>query len=166
MKREDVPFLGDERALLSGWLDWHRETVHVKCEGIGEEDAWRAPLPASPLTSVAGLVSHLTAVESYWFERVVAGLDVALHWTDQDPDLEWRRQPGVTVSQLLQRYRRQCDLSRELAGDLDLDGVCAGWRSGSAVSVRWVLLHMIEETARHNGHLDAVRELVDGVVGE
>jgi len=166
LSREDVPLLGDERGLLLGWLDWHRETVHVKCEGIAEEDAWRAPLPASPLTSVAGLVSHLTAVESYWFERIVAGLDVPVHWTDADPDREWRRRPGVTVGQTLLRYRQQCDISRLHTRDLDLGGVCKGRRRGAEVSVRWVLLHMIEETARHNGHADLIRESIDGVTGE
>ncbi|MFF5227225.1 DinB family protein [Dactylosporangium sp. NPDC000521] len=166
MTRSDVPFLGDERALLLGWLDWHRETVHVKCAGLAEEDAWRTPLPASPLTSAAGLVSHLTAVESYWFERVVAGLDVPVPWSAGDDDADWRRVPGATLAGNLDRYRRQCDVSRALMRDVDLAGTAAGLRHGEPVSVRWVLLHMIEETARHNGHLDAVRELVDGVVGE
>ncbi|GGM86712.1 DinB family protein [Dactylosporangium sucinum] len=166
MSRPELPFVGDERALVSAWLDWHRETVHVKCAGLGEQDAWRAPLPASPLTSAAGLVSHLTSVESYWFERVVAGLDVPLHWTEEDPDLEWRRRPGDSLDAVLARYRAQCAVSRRIVAGLDLGATCAGRRHGNVVSVRWVLLHMIEETARHNGHLDAVRELVDGVVGE
>lgn len=166
MTRDDVPLLGDERTLLLGWLDWHRATVHVKCAGLAEDDAWRTPLPSSPLTSAAGLVSHLTAVESHWFERILAGLDVPLHWTAADPHLDWRRTPGATLAGNLDRYRRQCAVSRSLLDGVDLGGVCAGRRHGASVSVRWVLLHMIEETARHNGHLDAVRELVDGIVGE
>jgi hypothetical protein len=164
--RAEVPFTGDEPALLAAWLDWHRETVHHKCAGLAEPDAWRAPLPASPLTSAAGLVQHLTSVESYWFERVVAGLDVPLHWTDEDPDLEWRPRPGFGLAEALLAYRRQCVTSRLLVAGLDPGALCQGRRRGHLVSVRWVLLHMIEETARHNGHLDAVRELVDGVVGE
>ncbi|MET7422907.1 DinB family protein [Dactylosporangium sp. NPDC005555] len=166
MSRLDVPYTGDERGLLVGWLDWHRETVHVKCAGLAEEDAWRAPLPSSPLTSAAGLVSHLTAVESYWFEEIVAGLDAPAHWSADDPDLEWRRVPGATLEGNLRRYRHQCAVSRAILERADVGGICAGRRHGDEVSVRWVLLHMIEETARHNGHLDAVRELVDGVVGE
>lgn len=161
-----MPFTGDERALLLGWLDWHRETVHVKCAGLAEEDAWRTPLPAPSLTSVAGLVSHLTAVESYWFERIIAGTDAPVPWTDDDQDPEWRRTPGATLSGRLREYRRQCVVSRSLMAGVDLGGMCAGRRHGELVAVRWVLLHMIEETARHNGHLDAVRELVDGIVGE
>jgi Protein of unknown function (DUF664) len=164
--RVDVPFLGDERSLLLGWLDWHRETVHVKCAGLAESSAWRTPLPAPSLTSAAGLVSHLTAVESYWFEEIVAGLAVPAQWTAEDPDLEWRRRPGATLLGNLAAYRRQCDRSRALLASVDLGSVCLGRRRGAEVSVRWVLLHMIEETARHNGHLDAVRELVDGIVGE
>jgi hypothetical protein len=166
VNRLDVPFTGDEPALLAGWLDWHRETVHAKCEGLAEADAWRTPLPSSPLTSAAGLVQHLTAVESYWFERIVAGLDVPAHWSEEDPDLEWRPRSGSGLAGALAAYRAQCGVSRRLAAGLDPGALCRGLRRGNAVSVRWVLLHMIEETARHNGHLDAVRELVDGVVGE
>lgn len=166
MSRTDVAFTGDERTLLTGWLDWHRETVHVKCEGLTEEDAWRTPLSARSLTSAAGVVSHLTAVESYWFERVVTGLDVPVPWTAEDPDADWRRAPGATLAGHLRRYRDQCEVSRSLLAGADLDATCVGSRRGRPVTVRWVLLHMIEETARHNGHLDAVRELVDGIVGE
>ncbi|MEV4509020.1 DinB family protein [Dactylosporangium sp. NPDC049525] len=166
MTRRDVPYTGDERALLTGWLDWHRETVHVKCAGLDESAAWRTPLPPPSLTSAAGLVSHLTAVESYWFERIVGGLDVPTHWSAADPDLDWRRRPGATLPGLLSAYRAQCAVSGSLLTGVDLDGTCRGRRHGAPVSVRWVLLHMIEETARHNGHLDAVRELVDGIVGE
>ncbi|HTJ38581.1 MAG TPA: DinB family protein [Dactylosporangium sp.] len=166
MSRDLVPFVGGETDLLAGWLDFHRETVHVKCAGVAEADAWRAPLPASPLTSVAGLVQHLTSVESYWFERTVAGLDVPRHWTDEDPDLEWRPRPGFGLADALAAYQAQCDRSRELVAGLDPGAMCAGRRHGQVVSVRWVFLHMIEETARHNGHLDAVREFVDGVVGD
>ncbi|WP_327009168.1 DinB family protein [Dactylosporangium sp. NBC_01737] len=166
MSRDDVPFTGDERSLVLGWLDWHRETVHVKCAGLAEADAWRTPLPPPSLTSAAGLVSHLTAVESYWFERVLAGLEVPVPWTDEDPDADWRRPPGATLAGTLLRYRRQCDVSRALMDGVDLGAACAVRRHGAVVTVRWVLLHMIEETARHNGHLDAVRELVDGIVGE
>ncbi|WP_433049435.1 DinB family protein [Dactylosporangium sp. CS-033363] len=166
MNRAEVPYTGDEPALLAAWLDFHRETVHLKCAGVAEADAWRAPLPASPLTTIGGLVQHLTAVESMWFEQVVAGLEVPSHWTAEDPDLEWRRRPGEGLAEALAAYRAQCDVSRRLAAGLAPDALCAGRRHGSAVSVRWVLLHMIEETARHNGHLDAVRECVDGVVGD
>ncbi|MDG6102532.1 DinB family protein [Dactylosporangium aurantiacum] len=166
MSRVDVAGTGDERALLTGWLDWHRETVHVKCAGLAERDAWRTPLSGRSLTSAAGVVSHLTAVESYWFERVVAGLDVPVGWTADDPDLDWRRAPGATLAGHLAGYRRQCEVSRSVLAGADLDATCPGSRPGTPVSVRWVVLHMIEETARHNGHLDAVRELVDGIVGE
>lgn len=166
MSRELVPFVGGESELLAGWLEFHRSTVHVKCGGLAEADAWRAPLPASPLTTAAGLVQHLTSVESYWFEQVVAGLDVPMHWTAEDPDLEWRARPGFGLAEALVAYAAQCERSRSLVAGLEPDALCAGRRRGQVVSVRWVLLHMIEETARHNGHLDAVREFVDGVVGD
>ena len=164
--RPDVPFIGDEAGLVGAWLDWHRDTVVVKCEGLAEDRAWLAPLPASPLTTAAGLVQHLTAVESYWFEIVMAGLDVPRHWTTEDPDLEWRPRPGSGLAEALAAYRAQCAVSRRVAAGFAPDDLCRARRHGHDVSVRWVLLHMIEETARHNGHLDAVRELADGVVGD
>ena len=78
-----------------------------------------------------GLVSHLTAVESYWFERILAGLDVPTHWTGEDPDLEWRRSAGATLAGTLRRYRDQCAVSRSLLDGVDLDGTCAGRRHGA-----------------------------------
>ncbi|GAA3296123.1 DinB family protein [Dactylosporangium vinaceum] len=156
--------IGTETELLTAALDAARETVHRKCAGIPDALGRLAPLPASPLTTPVGLVQHLTAVESYWFEIVVAGRDVPKHWTAEDPDLDWR--PRLGLAEALERYRAQCAVSRSIAAGRAPDAVCAGTRHGEPVSMRWVFIHMIEETARHNGHLDAVREFVDGVVGD
>ena len=164
MDRIDPPYVGDERSQLEAWLDYHRATVHVKCAGLSEVDAWRAPLPSSPLVSAGGLVSHLLWVERNWFERVMAGRDYPVPWSEADPDADFRRVGDETLADALARYEVQCDVSREIAEPLTLDSL--GKRRGESVSLRWVYLHMIEETARHNGHLDAVRELVDGVVGD
>ena len=167
MSRDDVPFTGDERALLLGWLDWHRETVHVKCAGLAEAGrlAHPAAVAVADQRGRPGVASHGGRVV-----LVRAGPRRARRagptGRDEDPDLEWRRAPGATLAGTLRRYRRQCAVSRALMDGVDLGGACAGRRHGADVSVRWVLLHMIEETARHNGHLDAVRELVDGIVGE
>ncbi|MFI5914995.1 DinB family protein [Dactylosporangium sp. NPDC051541] len=156
--------IGTELELLTAALEEARETVHRKTAGVSDALGRLAPLPSSPLTTLEGLVQHLIAVESYWFEIVVAGRDVPKHWTADDPDREWRPRLGLAAA--LAGYRAQCATSRGIAAGLDLDAVCVGSRHGQPVSTRWVFIHMIEETARHNGHLDAVREFVDGVVGD
>jgi hypothetical protein len=166
VNRVDPPFVAGERAMLDAWLDWHRATVHFKCAGLDAEDAWRAPLPRSPLMTVGGVVSHLVEVERYWFEYVVAGSDVAFVSSDDDPDGDFRRIGGESLDEVLARYTAQCDTSRRLVHDLSADALAARRRRGEPVSLRHVYVHLIQETARHNGHLDAIRELVDGVVGE
>jgi uncharacterized damage-inducible protein DinB len=162
--RIDPPFVGAERSQLEQWLDWHRATVHVKCAGLAEEHAWTAPLPASPLVSMGGIVNHLVWVERNWFRRVMAGGQYEVPWSDADPDADFRQVGDETLVDALARYSAECATSREIAAGLDLDAL--GERRGEPVSLRWVYLHMIEETARHNGHLDAIRELLDGAVGE
>jgi uncharacterized damage-inducible protein DinB len=156
---------GDERSLLTQFLDWQRATVRLKCEGVAESDAHRAHLPSSPLMTMAGLVSHLRWIENWWFETNLLGEPDRAPWTDEDPDAEMRVD-GVPLAQLLDQYDAQCARSREIIAGLDLDTLERGsGAGGEPASLRWILLHMIEETARHNGHLDAIRELTDGVTG-
>jgi uncharacterized damage-inducible protein DinB len=166
MHRVDPPFTGDERTQLEDWLDYHRATVHVKCAGLAADDAWRAPLPSSPAMSPAGLVLHLYWVERNWFERVLTGADVALPWVVEGPDAEFGRPGEAPLDEVLKRYAEQCDRSRQLAAGRELDGTGFHPVLKVDISLRWIYLHMIEETARHNGHLDAMRELIDGTVGE
>jgi uncharacterized damage-inducible protein DinB len=166
MARPDPPNQGDERTLLTAFLDWHRATVRVKCEGLSEADAHRPVLPSSPLMTVAGLVSHLYWVERDWFERHFLGGPDGGPWTAEDPDAEMRVD-GVPLARLLEEYDAQCARSREIVAGHDLDAVEKdGSTRGGPVSLRWIVVHMIEETARHNGHLDAMRELLDGVTGQ
>jgi uncharacterized damage-inducible protein DinB len=166
MERIDPPFTGDERAQLEAWLDFHRATVYVKCAGLSDEDAARTPLPASPAMSPIGLVSHLYWVERNWFERVLTGADVPLPWMVKGEDAEFEREPGETLADVLARYAGQCERSRRLAAERSLDDVGFHPKIEEPISLRWIYLHMIEETARHNGHLDAMRELIDGTTGE
>jgi len=164
--RFDVPYLGDERTMLEAGLDFHRATVHLKCAGLGEDHAWQAPLPRSPLMTVGGVVSHLIMVEWFWVEYVVAGVEAEWPWPADDPNIEFRRTDGESLESLLARYAAQCETSRGLMRGLSLDSLTARQRVGSDVALRHVYVQMIQETARHNGHLDAMRELLDGVVGE
>jgi uncharacterized damage-inducible protein DinB len=165
MKRIDEPYAADERTMLNAWLDWHRATVFLKCAGLSDELAQRPLLPSSPLMTVAGLVSHLRWVEHSWFEHIILGGPDLGPWTDDDPDKDFKV-PGVPLVQLLEEYERQCGRSSEIAASLDLDAEAAIPRERGRVTLRWLLGHMIEETARHNGHLDLLREMLDGATGE
>ncbi|GAA1335798.1 DinB family protein [Saccharothrix algeriensis] len=162
--RVDVPWTGDERTLLGAFLDYLRGTVELKLAGLSEEDGRRAVLP-SPLTTAAGVVKHLRWVEHYWFRVVLGGHPDTAPYSAEDPDADWRVEPGETISGLLADYAGQCAVSREVVAGLDLDHEVV-FRGDKRLSVRWVLIHLVEETGRHAGHLDAVRELLDGATGE
>jgi uncharacterized protein DUF664 len=165
MTRQPPARRGDERTLLNEFLEWQRATVRLKCEGLADFDAHRACLPSSPLMTMAGVVSHLRWVENWWFETRLLGEPDCAPWSDEDPDAEMRVD-GVPLTQLLGEYEAQCARSREIIANLDLETLEQGNPAGGEpASLRWILLHMIEETARHNGHLDAIRELTDGVTG-
>jgi uncharacterized damage-inducible protein DinB len=157
---------GDERDLLNEFLDWHRATVRVKCEGVTDADARRAPLPSSPLMTIAGLVNHLRWVEHDFFEVDLDGQPSRAPWSREDPNADMRVD-GFLLAQLLDEYDVQCARSRKIVAGMALDDHERNTPPGAEpASLRWIMLHMIEETARHNGHLDAIRELVDGVTGE
>jgi uncharacterized damage-inducible protein DinB len=166
-RTDDIPASFDERAILTTMLDYARDTVHAKCAGLADSGARRAFLPGSPLTTISGLVSHLRWMEHAWIEVNLAGEPERAPWTDEDPDREWRIALGIPLSDLLADYRSACARSRELIAGLDLDTLSRGhlaWRA-EPVTLRWILFHLIEETTRHNGHLDILRELADGVTG-
>jgi uncharacterized damage-inducible protein DinB len=165
-RADDIPPSFDERTVLTTFLDYARDTVHAKCAGLSDADARSAPLPGSPLMTISGLVSHLRWVESEWIEKNLLGGTIDAPWTDDDPDREFRIAVEVPLAQLLAEYRAACDRHRELVASLDLDTASKGdlWRA-EPVTLRWVLFHLIEETARHNGHLDILRELADGTRG-
>ncbi|MFF8261849.1 DinB family protein [Streptomyces virginiae] len=159
-------YTADERTQLLGWLDMQRSIIRWKCEGLSDEDAHRPVLPSSPLMTAAGLVSHMRWVEHCWFEVML--LDRPSDANPQFGEVEDAdmQVDGIPLGRLLEEYDRQCAVSNEIVASLSLDdtGRNTEFKAGAA-SVRWVLLHMIEETARHAGHLDAIRELVDGEKG-
>ncbi|MCW2608618.1 MAG: hypothetical protein JWO60_3311 [Frankiales bacterium] len=155
----------DERTMLTGMLEWYRRGVLLKVDGMSQDDAVSTPLRSG--TTAAGLVQHLAYVEDSW---VTHGLDqqpLPDPWSSapfaDDPDWEFSSADDLALAVL--RYRQACDRSREVLGRLGLDVTAVNAR-GRAFSVRFVLLHLIEETARHLGHLDLLRELADGVTGE
>lgn len=163
--RPDPPMLGDERAQLTGFLDFLRATVVLKASGLTDEQARRQLVP-SELTTVAGLVAHLTYVEHYWFAQVLD--DQPDQWAElfaEDPDAEFRLGMRTPLPTLISDYEARCQASRDLAARLDLDAT-GTTAKGQPVNLRWILIHMIEETGRHVGHLDLLRELLDGSTGE
>ncbi|MFD4582787.1 DinB family protein [Streptomyces sp. NPDC058434] len=160
------PFVADERTQLVGWLDMQRAIVAYKCEGLAEADAHRPVLPTSPLMTVAGIVSHLRWTENAWFEVLFLGRPADGPQFAESPEDADMRVEGVPLAHLLEEYERQCAISNEIiaAHSLDETGHHPDYTS-SAASLRWMLIHMVEETARHAGHLDTVRELLDGEKG-
>ncbi|MEV6415364.1 DinB family protein [Kribbella sp. NPDC051718] len=158
MRRRPLGNAG-EREMVGGWLDWQRATVRLKCEGLSDGQARLTPLPGSPRMCVAALVAHLRWVELSWFEVSFVG---ARELTAQDP-LELADPPGTPLAVLLDEYDAQCARSREIVAGHQLDELEAWAPEGlELVSLRWIVGHLLEETARHLGHLDALRELIDG----
>ncbi|WP_067183679.1 DinB family protein [Microtetraspora niveoalba] len=167
MTRTDMPSSFDERTMLTTFLDYARATVHAKCEGLSDEDARKAPLPGSPLMTISGLVSHLHWVEYSWMQVVFLGEEDEGPWTREDPDREMRIGPDFPLAELLADYEAQCDRYRELVASHDLGTLAKRKiRGGKEVELRWIIMHLIEETARHNGHIDILREMADGVTGD
>jgi uncharacterized damage-inducible protein DinB len=148
-------------------LDYVRATVHAKCEGLSEDDARAAPLATSPLMTISGLVSHVRWVEYAWIELRLLGEEDHGPWTDDDPDREMRIAVDIPLAQLLKEYQEQSAGYSERLASMDLDTVAkVPTRAGTYVTLRWILHHLVEETARHNGHIDILREMADGVTGD
>ncbi|MGY1692291.1 DinB family protein [Geodermatophilus sp. SYSU D01105] len=164
--RTRPPGMADERTQLLGWLDLQRALVPYKCEGLSEDDAHRSVLPTSPAMTVAGLVSHLRWVEHCWFE--VLFLDRPSDVNPQFGDVpEADFQVGDTpLPVLLDEYARQCAVSDGIVAEWSLDALGQNTEYGAdGLTLRWVLLHVVEEVARHVGHLDLIREQLDGARG-
>jgi uncharacterized damage-inducible protein DinB len=163
--RTNPPPVADERTSLSAWLDFQRATLLRKCEGLDDVQLRRAMVPSG--TSLLGLVKHLIAVEHGWFAICFAQTgEPHLFSTEDDPDADLRPEPGESAQQLFDGYLRACERSRQIVAAADsLDRTAPHPRLGE-VDLRWILTHMVEETARHNGHADIVRELIDGATGD
>jgi uncharacterized damage-inducible protein DinB len=165
--RTDPPFTGDERATLTGFLAWQRQTLEMKCAGLDSAAMARRSVEPSDL-SLLGLVRHLADVERAWFRRVLARRDdppIFYSDADRDGDLHGAAPSAALVDEAWTAWRAEVAYAEELVAARELDSAGHDPRYGP-VSVRWVLLHMIEEYARHIGHADLLRERIDGVVGE
>ncbi|MFD4769673.1 DinB family protein [Streptomyces niveus] len=162
----DTPPAWDDRTQLTTFLDYARGTARAKCEGVSEENARKALLPGSPLMTMSGVINHLRWVEYYWFQVVFLGEEDRAPMTDEDPDREMRIAVDFPLTRLLDEYAEQSSLYRELVAGSDLDKQAQRTiRNGVHVDLRWIVHHLTEETARHNGHLDILREMLDGATG-
>lgn len=160
---------GDERLLLGQYLDYQRATFLDKLVGL-DRDQLAMRTPPSSLTLI-GLCNHLALVEDSWFQVVLRDDPPQPWWTDvvwdDDPDWEFTTAPTLEPDVVVGRYLDACERSRTTTAALDLDHLATNPRpNGETVSLRWILLHMIEETARHNGHADFLREAIDGTTGD
>jgi hypothetical protein len=154
---EDLVSTAPERPMLETWLDTFRDTVVAKIDGLSEADIRRRLVPS--LTTVGGVVKHLRWVETGWFHQLL-GARTGDNRRAHPRDWEFTPQPDDTVSSLIADYRTACANSRTAAADFALDDVVPHHAMGS-VSVRWIYVHLIEETARHAGHLDILREQLE-----
>jgi Protein of unknown function (DUF664) len=171
--RPEPPTDGDELATLVGFLDFQRATFAWKCRGL-DGDGLRRKVAASELT-LGGMMKHLALVEQSWFSRSLHGEDYSAPWSDvdwkADRDWDFHSAAGDSPEELLALWEREVARSRaqldKALGSGGLDRPAAkGWPDGRVPNIRWILVHMIEEYARHNGHADLIRESIDGETGE
>jgi hypothetical protein len=164
--RVDPACLGDELTMLSQYLDYYRSTFELKCAGVAPEQLSARMIPPSTL-SLHGLLRHLAGVERWWFRIQFAREQVPeLYYTDDDPDQDFNSLDG-DVGEALEVWRRECARSREIvaaAGSMDSLGTRR--LTGEPFSLRWVMLRLLAEYARHAGHADLLRQRIDGRTGE
>jgi uncharacterized damage-inducible protein DinB len=157
-----------ELDMLNGWLEHHRAILLWKCDGLTDEQLRRRSVPPSSM-SLLGLIRHMTDVERGWFQQVLLGEDAPdLYSTPDSPDGDFNGVDEADVAAAFSAFEAECDASRRAvaaASDLDVLSKETSERTGEQFSLRFIVTHMIEEYARHNGHADLLRETIDGVTG-
>lgn len=158
--------MGNERVMLDGWLDYHRQTLLAKCAGLTEEQLRLRAVEPSNL-SLLGLVRHMAEVERSWFRKRFAGEHVGpIFCSETNPDGDFDDVDTADAEADLEMLRREIGLSRTAARGRSLDDQFYNPRGQVEMDLRWVYVHMIEEYARHNGHADLLRERIDGATGD
>ncbi|HEY0717074.1 MAG TPA: DinB family protein [Streptosporangiaceae bacterium] len=163
--RPDPPSTGDERVMMRTFLDYHRATLEMKCDGLSDQDLRRQSMPPSTL-SLLGLVRHMAEVERRWFREILGGEDLPRVWSDTGDFQAAYDASGATRAEAFGAWHTEVGHARRLeaaAGSLDVEAYAASWEEN--VSLRLIMLHMMHEYARHNGHADLLREGIDGVTG-
>jgi uncharacterized damage-inducible protein DinB len=158
-----------EREMLAGWLEYHREVLTWKCEDLTAEQLRQRAVPPSSL-SLLGLVRHMAEVERGWFQAVFLGEDAPeLSDRSADGDADFNDVDRADPAETFSTFERECAVSRQVvaqAPSLDVLSQQPSEHTGQPWSLRWILTHMIEEYARHNGHADLLRERIDGSTGD
>jgi uncharacterized damage-inducible protein DinB len=165
--RYDPPDVASERAALQGWLDYHRATLLWKCSGLDGAQLTARPVESSTL-SLLGLVRHMAEVERAWFRIRFAGqADLGLlYCSDEYHDGDFDLAAAAEAERDFAAFKAECAAADDAVAGRSLDDTFPNPRGGQPMDLRWIYLHMIEEYARHNGHADLLRELIDGVTGD
>lgn len=156
--------MGDEKETLVAFLRFHQDTVLTKISDLDEEALRRSTVPSG--LRLIGLLKHTTYVHARWFELCFKDENPGdLPW----PTNEWEMESGETPASLIEAYHRHADIASQTVDDASLDDLNQGWSGGGwepgTYNLRWIVVHMIEELARHNGHADIIREQIDGTTG-
>lgn len=165
--RPEPDFATDERTTLTQFLDYLRATLLIKCEGLSDDQAAAATVEPSILT-LTGLVRHLAEVERSWLQRCFRGMDAdPLYYDDANPDGDLEVDARTSLAEAIGTWREQVVVSdRVIAECPDLGDLALRPRHDGTPNMRWILVHMVEEYARHCGHADLLRERIDGTVGD
>jgi uncharacterized damage-inducible protein DinB len=173
-ERVNPEYDSDEPTMLRGFLDWHRNTLRLKCEGLDQAQLAQTLEPST--MTLGGLLKHMALVEDHWFSAVLLGNEQADAWKavdwDADPDWEWHTAADDSPEELRRLFDEAVAASDRIldeairADGLGKTSAQASRRTGELFTLRWIFMHMIEEYARHNGHADLLRENVDGTVGD
>ncbi|MFF0308673.1 DinB family protein [Streptosporangium sp. NPDC004379] len=164
-ERIGPPLTAGERETLRAFLDYHRATLAMKCDGLSDEELRRRSMPPSTL-SLLGLVRHMAEVERTWFRKIINGEDIPLVWSDENDYQVAYDASASTRAEAFAAWQAEVEHSRRIEREAEsLDVTAYNPRWDEKVSLRLVMLHLIHEYARHNGHADLLREGVDGTVG-
>ena len=164
MEAVPTPKRAGEKQTLRAILEQNRAVLIWKLAGMDDERARLAPFASD--TSAIGLLQHLTIVERSWFEEIFAGREVTYEFDfEADIDAEWHLSGSESLFGAIEAYEAQAAISADILEEADLDDLSAQERGNERYSLRWIVVHMIEETARHLGHADVLREHIDGTLG-
>lgn len=164
LERTDPPYTSPELAALNSWLDYHRATLLSKLDGLTDEQAGQRKVGSD--TTLHGLVRHMTTIEQWTFVECVSGVrEPYAYYDGEEVDWDWELDRSEGLQADVDRYLAMCERSRAITADIDLDSTYTTKR-GRTIDVRWTMISMIGEYARHNGHADIIRELIDGTTGE
>ena len=153
--------------MVTSFLDYQRMAMLRKIDGVSDSDLRRPMVPSG--TTLLGMVKHLAYVERWWFQKIFQDADVTFPWTEEDPDADFRIESHESTQDIVDLYDAECQKNRGIVTAASMDDIAKGKKDSggrSGFSLRWIVVHMIEETARHAGHADILREQIDGVTGE